>query len=604
MTLLEHDLRQINSKLSFDKSHHQPMRQTMKLAQLRVGGMVATRRLDAWLALAFAVMPVTSALALSAPDAGALQQQIEREQTRPVQPQWQTEVIAPSPKASPKRGNALEIRGFKFQGNKLLNSEALAGVLAIYKQKSLDFSEIDALTHVLEAHYRAKGYLAFVGLPDQDVSDGVLTFVVIEAVMGKVVVTPQKGARTDAKRVQALVAKQLPSGQVFRVESLDRALLLANDLPGVAVTGALAEGEAAKSTDLVLNVMDKPLWSGDASLDNAGGRATGVNRRSLNLNGNGVMGLGDQWSANVLANQGSTYQRLGFTVPVGLDGWRLGANTSRMDYRIVDADYSSQKLEGSSAVVGLEASYPLVRKPQQNLYVAAALDKKNFTNYASGSPVSDYGSRALGLSLYGNRFDDFAGGGGTTGNLTFTQGNLTLDAYAAHANDASTVQTAGDFGKLRYALSRQQFIAKDAHVLVSWSGQWANKNLDSSEKFSLGGATGVRAYPSNEGMGTIGQLLSAELHWRWSEALSSSAFYDTGRVEINARNNYAGASPLNAYSLSGAGLALAWKLDNRLSAKLTWARRIGSNPNPTANGNDQNGSPAQDRLWASTTLSF
>jgi hemolysin activation/secretion protein len=245
-----------------------------------------------------------------------------------------------------------------------------------------------------------------------------------------------------------------------------------------------------------------------------------------------------------------------------------------------------------------------VRTPQQNVYVSAALDNKSFLNYASGSAVSDYASRAVSLSLYGNRFDDLAGGGSTSGNLTLTQGHLALDSYDNHAADASTLQTAGNFRKLRYGLSRQQFVRSDLILLASWSGQWTDQNLDSSEKFALGGSTGVRAYPGGEGSGAIGQLLSTELRWRWSEALALSAFYDTGNVTINARNDYVGASALNAYSLSGGGLALAWQWNNRASAKLTWARRSGSNPNPSATGNDQDGTLLQDRLWASASFAF
>ena len=75
-------------------------------------------------------------------------------------------------------------------------------------------------------------------------------------------------------------------------------------------------------------------------------------------------------------------------------------------------------------------------------------------------------------------------------------------------------------------------------------------------------------------------------------------------MTINARNDYAGASALNAYSLSGGGLALAWQWNNRASAKLTWARRTGSNPNPSATGNDQDGTLLQDRVWASASFAF
>jgi hemolysin activation/secretion protein len=269
---------------------------------------------------------------------------------------------------------------------------------------------------------------------------------------------------------------------------------------------------------------------------------------------------------------------------------------------VVAADYASQQLQGASSVLGLEAVYPLLRAQRYNLYASAALDSKAFLNYANGTAVSDYTIRALSWSLYGNRFDDFAEGGGTTASLTLTQGHLLLDAYATHASDAATVQTAGDYRKLRYALSRQQVLTYDLALAVSWSGQWSDQNLDSSEKFGLGGSAGVRAYPGGEGSGSIGQLLSTELRWRWNDAVALSAFYDSGHVTINSRNDYVGASALNAYSLSGGGLALSWQWDKRASTKLTWARRSGSNPNPAANGNDQDGSLVQDRLWASASF--
>ena len=523
---------------------------------------------------------------------------------RPLPPQGQAEVIAPSAPASPKRGDALEVRGFRFEGNKLFSSETLESVLAGYLQKPLVLAEIQALSKAIAAHYRAHGYLANAVLPAQDVSDGVVTFVVLEALVGKISVAAQRGARTDPQRVQALVAAQLPQGDVFRVDSLDRALLLANDLPGVAVTSGLAAGDSGLQTDLALYVADKALWSGDFTLDNAGARSTGANRLSFNGNANSFLGFGDLWSATALVSQGSSYLRMGFTVPVGLDGWRVGANASRMDYQIVDTEYSSQQLEGTSAVLGLELMYPLIRSSQQNLYFSAALDDKSFINYGSRAVTSDYASQAIAWTMSGNQYDDFGGGGSTSVSLTLTQGHLVLDSYAGHAADASTLQTAGDYRKLRYALSRQQFIAPDLALLASWSGQWTDQNLDSSEKFGIGGNAGVRAYPSGEGSGAIGQLFSAEVRWRWSDAFAISAFYDVGSVTINPRNDYTGASPLNAYSLSGGGLTLAWNWDNKASAKLTWARRSGSNPNPAANGNDQDGTLVQDRFWALANVAF
>ena len=544
--------------------------------------------------------------ARAATDAGALQQQFERERelARPLPGRVLPEASAPVEPVSPRRGTALEVRGFRFSGNTVIGSDALSAVLEPYRQRPLEFAEIEALTLVLSAHYRAQGYVAQVALPAQDVSDGVLGFVVTEAVLGQVLLNAPTPVRTSAQRLTGIVANQLREGGILQIDALSRALLIASDLPGLAVTGALAQGQEPGQTDLVLSVADKPLVSGDVALDNTGGTSTGAERLGLNLYGNGVLGQGDLWSANLSANQGSNYARLGLTVPVGYGGLRLGLNASRLDYQVVAAQYSSLELHGSSSVQGVDAVYPLLRSQTHNLYLSAALDDKRFLNYSATKAVSDYGSRALSWSFYGNRYDDLGGGGASSGSLTLSQGQLNLDASATQAADAQSTQTAGDYRKLRFALGRQQALGDDLTLVLSYSGQWTDQNLDSSEKFFLGGSTGVRAYPSGEGSGALGRMANAELRWRWSGTFALSAFYDAGSVTVNPRNDYAGASALNSYGLDGAGLALAWSGERGVSAKLVWARRLGDNPNPSATGQDQDGTLVRDRLWASAQLAF
>ena len=559
--------------------------------------------------LIFVVAQLTLLIALPAratTDAGALQQQFERERelSRPLPGRVLPDTSAPAESVSPKRGSALQVRGFLFSGNTVIGSDALSAVLEPYRQRPLEFAEIEALTLVLSAHYRAQGYVAQVALPAQDVSDGVLGFVVTEAVLGQVLVDARTPVRTSTERLTGIVANQLREGEILQVEALSRALLIASDLPGLAVTGALAQGEAPGQTDLVLSVSDKPLMSGDVDLDNTGGTSTGTERLGLNLYGNGVLGQGDLWSANLSANQGSTYARLSLTVPVGYGGLRLGLDASRLEYQVLAAQYSSLELHGASSVQGVEAVYPLLRSQNQNLFLSAALGDKRFLNYSATKAVSDYASRVISWSLHGNRYDALGGGGASSGNLTLSQGHLNLDASATQAADALSTQTAGDYRKLRFALSRQQALNEDLTLALSYSGQWTDQNLDSSEKFFLGGSTGVRAYPSGEGAGALGRLANAELRWRWSDTTALSVFYDTGSVTVNPRNDYAGASALNSYGLEGAGLALAWSGERGVSARLVWARRLGDNPNPSATGQDQDGTLVRDRLWASAQLAF
>ena len=108
--------------------------------------------------------------------------------------------------------------------------------------------------------------------------------------------------------------------------------------------------------------------------------------------------------------------------------------------------------------------------------------------------------------------------------------------------------------------------------------QKASKNLDSSEKFLLGGATGVRAYPQGEASGDSGYLANAELRYSLNLAavpgvLQPFVFVDAGGVTLNETPFAAGT---NRRNLAAGGIGLSWARANDFQLKLTVATRIGA----------------------------
>jgi hemolysin activation/secretion protein len=136
------------------------------------------------------------------------------------------------------------------------------------------------------------------------------------------------------------------------------------------------------------------------------------------------------------------------------------------------------------------------------------------------------------------------------------------------------------------------------------TGQLARNNLDSSEKFYLGGSGGVRAYPSSEGGGSDGTMVNVDVRWRVRESWIVSGFYDWGVVTVNRDNAFPGGSARNRFNLQGAGLGLTWLGRDGKSVQAIWARRIGDNPNATFEGKDQDGSLVRNRFWLTASLSF
>lgn len=541
------------------------------------------------------------------PNASTLQQQIERDQQTdkqrlPVKPPPQSKIEAPLV------GPTVVVNEFKFKGNTLLSSEELRKALAPLTGRPLDFARLQSTPVLIADLYRNKGWVVQTTLPAQDIDKGSVTIEIVEAVFGQTIVSGTPATSVSQEDVLRIFARQQQNGQLLNIHAVDRALLLADDLPGITVSGALAQGAQAGQTDLVLQIADEPRVSAFVTTDNTGAVSTGSRRVMTVLNLNSPTLRGDAINLNIMQSEGTDYSRFAYGLPLGSNGLRLGLNTSRLNYSLISSAYKYLNAKGNSNTAGLELSYPWIRSRSYNLNTSFSADKKDYNNVSSGATTSAYKNVPVSLALSGNSFDGLGQGGANSFSWAMTTGKLNLNGSPTQGSDASTTQSAGNFKKLRYALSRQQQLSTSLSLYTALSGQWANKNLDSSEKFYLGGSSGVRAYPSSEAGGTLGQMLNLELRWQVADGLNLTGFYDFGRISVNKYNDFLGAPAVNAFALKGSGLAVAWRSLEGLSVQASYAKRIGNNPNPITTdinrGADQDGTLRINRFWLTASHAF
>ena len=556
--------------------------------------------------LACLALPAIS-MAQTQPNASTLQQQIERD----LQADKQRLQVKPAPQAqveAPLVGQAVVVKEFKFKGNTLLSSEELNVALAPLIGRPLDFARLQSSPVLVADLYRSKGWVVQTNLPAQDIDKGTVTIEIAEAVFGQTLISGTPATLVSQENILSIFAVQQEAGKFLNINAIDRALLLADDLPGVTVSGALAQGAKAGQTDLVLQMADEPRLSASVSADNTGAVSTGSNRLMATMLLNSPTLSGDVVSLNAMKSQGSGYARVAYTLPIDPDGWRLGVNASRLDYRLISAAYKDLSAKGNSTTTGIELSYPWVRSRSFNLNTSLSADKKEYDNFSSGTATSAYKNIPMSLTLSGNSFDSLGQGGANSFSLAMTTGKLNLNGSPTQESDASTTQSAGDYKKIRYVLSRQQQLDPSVSLYGSFSGQWANKNLDSSEKFYLGGSSGVRAYPTSEGGGTLGQMFNIELRLQLPDSWNITGFYEYGRVSVNKYNDFSGAPAVNAIALKGTGLAVGWRSNDGVSVQATYARRIGSNPNAITTdinrGADQDGTLHLNRFWLTASHAF
>ena len=507
--------------------------------------------------------------------------------------------------------NEPKIKKISFKGNQRITDQQLARVVEKYVGVMINTDVLIQATEAVNNFYRKMGYLAFAEMPNQDLTDGDVLIQIAEARFSGAVVEDPTGQLSKTKLVQNTIEHQQPKNSLVDLKAIDRASSAVAEIPGVKASVSLRPGANSGETEAVATIAEGKKIDGNVSLDSAGAKSIGELRALGKVTLNNPLGLGDSADAQAVHSKGMDFQRVSYTLPVGYSGWRAGINASNSQYNLIASEYISLNAKGPSSSQGVDLSIPLLREKDTQLSLQFAFDQKRFRNEAAGEVQSQYTGSALTSTLSGSASQ--SQNSTTSGNVQLVRGTIDLSgSTASHiSSDLSTVQTAGNYAKLKFNISQKYDFDASNTGLVSLQSQFANKNLDSSEKFYLGGMQGVRAYPTNEAGGSLGNLVTME----WQRQLmlqdtrwTASGFVDYGDVTVNRNNSYVGASTLNKYSLSGYGLWLGASVPSKQGIstfRLIWSHRLGNNPNANSTtGADQDGTLIYNRFRFSLNHAF
>lgn len=530
-----------------------------------------------------------------APDAGRLLQEQKAPPAPPREsPDFKFE--QPLPAAGLAGGATVTLGSVSFAGNTLIDSATLLAVLGEVVGKSYDMAGLRGLSDQISAHYRAAGYpFARAYLPPQPLTDGQLRIELVEGRYGAVKATGEEPVLLEL--AQGFLSALTP-GTVIESAALERATLILDDQPGLKVSPILRPGKDVGTGDLDVYVQREPGLSGEVGIDNHGNRFTGAQRLRANLQWDNPLNIADQITLKTIySDEDMWLGSLGYSLPVGTSGLRGNIGYAQTYYQLAK-NFDDLDATGTAKVSSLGLTYPILRSQRANLNVALTYQHKKLNDQQDATDIDENKtSDSVPITLSFDQRDGWGGGGVTYGSVTYTVGDLSLDDALEVLDRRTQLDTRGGFQKLNLDVVRLQALPSGFTLYGRVSGQWAGGNLDSSEGFSLGGASAVRAYPSGEGTGDEGWLTQIELRYAFGP-YSPYVFHDAGRVTINAKDdNLVPAVPINHRSISGTGLGLRYQRgDWNMDATLAWK---------THGGDAESDSTQRDpRVWVSIGSKF
>ncbi len=501
------------------------------------------------IAIAIALGAASQARAQVAPDAGRVLQDTLQSEVGPMQPSVQLDLDGGALEDLAQGGVTVRLQSVRVTGGTVYAESELLGLLGNVSGREFDLAGLRELTNRISRHYREHGYpFARAYLPEQDLSTGQLRIDVVEGRYGDV---RASGDPRLTRRADRFLGALNP-GSVIEAGQLERATLLLGDLPGVTVTPLMRPGTSTGAGDLDVITAAGPRVNAEFGSENHGNRYSGEYRANAMVRINRVAMVGDEVMLRATyTDEGMWLGQFGYSLPVGSRGMRADVGYARTSYdlRAPFEDYS-----GTAKVSSAGLSFPILRSRQTNLALSVGYRHKDLDTQLAGFSIDAKSSRSWPVGL---RFDrrDAVGGGGVTW--------VALEAAPGRLDAENGGALEGSFRRTHLQAARLQNLPGNFSMLTRVSGQWANRDLDSSESFVLGGAAGVRAYPQGEAAGSEGWL--GQLEMRYTVGGSTPfVFYDSGSVRadaMQASRRISGAGVGVRYQRNGVAidLATAWR---------------------------------------------
>ncbi len=502
------------------------------------------------------------------------------------------------------------VQHFELHGNTRLSEQQITAVLSEFVDKQLSNKDIHTAANSLMKRYHDEGlFLARVYVPPQAIINGRVQLYVYEGILedGGVSIS-NSGERVKDEVVQKILITNLETNAVLETSDIERSILLVNDIPGINSHSTIYPGEEVGTAHFLLQTDDTPLVSGNIDVDNFGSYYTGENRIGTTIYIDSPTQQGDQITLRlVTSGSSSNYGFASYSVPIAGNGLRLGLSIDYLDYELEKA-FESLGAEGDVSEIRAFSTYPFIRSRHLNLIGRVDLSQLKLDDHNDMGLLAERTIESGIFSLSGDHDDDLLANGTSYFSASLTAGSLDIEGNDAFkAFDQQNTNSEGSFQKLALSFSRLQHLTGNLSTYLSLSGQLASDNLDSSQKFFIGGPFSVPGYPTGEVSGDEGLLAHVDLRYDfydlpWGGSFQASTFYSWGEVKLfkDTWPGWEAGNPIiqNRITLESFGIAInqSWPEGFVVRGMIGW--QVGDNDgrNPITD-KDSDNSNSNSRAW-------
>lgn len=485
-----------------------------------------------------------------------------------------------TPKGEPFPALRVFVRDIRITGSTVFPAEELAKIAAPYVNREVSSEDLEALRIALTLHYVNNGYVnSGVILPDQTLTEGTVTFQVIEGSLTGVEVQGNRWFRSSYLEKRFF----LDAGPPLNVNDLQRRLqLLLEDSRFQRLNAELKPGLKPGESVLEVRVEERTPYKLLLEYNNYQSPSVGENRGLVTLLHQNLTGNGDVAMAQYGRSKGlDPLLDIKYSLPFTAYDTTLSYEYRKNTLNVIEQPVQELDINSRSNIYSFTLRQPVYRTINSELALELTGERLSLETSLLGEPFSlepgaQNGKTVVAALRTAQEFVYRTQNQVIAARSRFSFG---LDALGATINknglpDGTFFAWLGQFQWVR------RLGLLDSYLIFKSDFQFSGAPLLSLEQISVGGRYSVRGYRENTLLRDQAILTSLEARLPvvkdrfWADYLELAHFVDFGR---GWNKNTPTPDPKQLYSV---GLGLRWALTLlrpvpiRPQFELYWGHRL------------------------------
>ena len=448
------------------------------------------------------------------------------------------DVPPPPPKAPPEESITaprIFVKEVRFTGNSAFTAEQLSAVTAPYMNRELTAEDLEALRLGLTYFYINRGYVTSGALiPEQTVTDGVLTMQIVEGQLTEINVEGANWFRPSYFQNRI----RLAAGPPLNVNELQQRLQILQGDPRIKrINAELRPGLSRGDNTLNVNITEANPLKAWLEFNNYQSPTVGAEQGFVTVAHQNLLGFGDQLSLQYGRSAGvNPMLNFRYAIPMTARDTTVSFQYRRFDFTVTEDPFEELDIENNAEIFSLAVRHPVYRTLDQEFALSFGLDHEQNKSFLGGQPFefiqgAPDGRFRITALRFGQEYTKRSSNQVIAALSRFSVGIGALDATT---NGDPTLPDARFFSWLGQAQWIRQLPWWRTQLVTRGVVQLSNDHLFPLEQIAVGGRYSVRGYREftlirdNAAMASIEARVPVYTNRAGIDTLFIAPFFDVG----------------------------------------------------------------------------